>query len=394
MGRKTREGVGKGTAGTCLLDAGLALELGWCRDRYRRFVDAIDGQTEHWLDSGGAVGGEVDLGFLTDGQRKALGQLRRAGAEALRERVAEWPGQVIVCDEAAYPASLAELDRPPAALHVRGDVSLLCEPSVAVVGSRDVSVEAASAARRILDGAIGRGVVVVSGGALGSDAVAHRAAVEAGAPSAVVLPSGVENTAPKSNRGLFSRVIDCGGALVSEYPPRQGVRRYHFRRRNSLMAAMSRGVFVVRAGKKSGTMLTVRAARELNRPLAAMPGRPANPLTYGCHEIIRDGGDLIAGSDHFRTWWGRLAPERCAESETEEEAQSVAVVDIDDDLLEAAAELVESDGAFSLDALERKTGRSAAELQTALLERELSGLVERIPGCARYRLVESVRRSV
>lgn len=368
------------------LRAGLALLVGWSAPRFEQFDNQLETETLAGWWGGPEPDWERDFEWLTAGQRDELARLYRAGADELAGWVADWSGRVVVCGDPDYPSGFDQLDRPPAAIHVLGDAELLIRPGLGVVGSRDIGVSAASAARRILEPAVRRGMTVVSGGALGSDAVAHRAAVATGSATMVVLPSGVHNPSPKTNRSLFRDVVEGHGVLVSEYPPDQGVRRYHFRRRNSLIAAMSRGVAVLRAGSDSGTMLTVEAARQLDRPLGAMPGNPDDPLCHGCHEIIRRGGRLLASPDDLLEWWESLAPGELDEP-TQQGDQQVdsGLARPDCEVLERARELRDSDGAFSIEALARETDRSPSELQTVLLEHELSGVVQRVAGSGRFR---------
>ena len=373
------------------LRRGLALLVGWSAPRFVEFLDKA-GPLDRWWSEASPDWDDDRWGFLTAGQRRQLAELRKEDAEDLARCVDEWSGQVIGYGEEAYPSALDDLSKPPAALHVVGDAGLLDEPSLAVVGSRDIGVSASSSVRRILQPIARRGLVIVSGGALGADAVAHRAAVAAGGSTVVVLPAGLRRPSPKSNRRLFRDVVGAGGLLVSEYPPDSGVRRYHFQRRNSLIAAMSRGVLVLRAGENSGTQLTVDAARRLERPLGAVPGAPDDPLSKGCHEILRRGGRLVARRQDLVDWWATLAPEQNLVPEDDDESGGdggeADTGDWDCEVLECAAELVESDGAFGLEALARETGKSASELQTVILGHELSGIVERAAGGGRFRFVD------
>lgn len=363
---------------------GLAMLVGWSAPRFCRFVKSLEADIRGWLDGQEAALECDTFEFLTKSQRKKLGNLRRMGATSLSQRMKGWKNEVIVFGEEDYPEGLYALKRPPAALHVRGRRRALRKEGIAVVGSRKIGVSTASAARRILEPAVRRGMVVISGGALGADAVAHRAAVDCGGVTVAVLPSGLSNLSPKSNRRLFGDMVENGGLLVSEYPPGCGVRRYHFRRRNRLMAAMSRGVLVLRAAKKSGTMLTVKAARQLKRPLAALPGTPDDPLSRGCHDILRRGGRLVAVADDLLDWWVELGG-LIDDGDGIGTNESVSVTMPECAVLDCAQGLVDSQGAFSMEALVRETGKSAAELQARLLEHELAGFIERTPGGDRFR---------
>lgn len=371
------------------LACGLAMLVGWSAPRFETFVERVGGRIDRsWFARKHDWEGET-FAFLTGRQREQLQQLHRRGAEPLDERVARWTGEIVLCGDEHYPSGLHELDAPPAALHVVGAIEVLDTPGIAVVGSRKIGVAASSSARRILEPVARRGVPIISGGALGADAVAHRCAVDADGPTVAVLPAGLRRRSPKTNRRLFAEIAEQSGVLISEYPPEQGVRRYHFKRRNSLIAAISRGVLVLRAGENSGTMLTVNAARDLQRPTAAMPGTPEDPLSRGCHDIVRQGGQMIASADDLLQWCQTLMPEHLdtewadngGNGDTEEPELPECEV------LAVATEIVDAQGAFSMEALARRTDTSAAELQTVLLGHELSGIVERVAGGDRYRLL-------
>ncbi len=366
----------------------LGLLVGWKAPRFRTFRENV-GPITDWFDGPPPDVDDELYRFLTKTQRRTLRDVHDQGAAEILERVDGWTGQILVFDDELRDTGLGDISKPPAALHVVGDVNLLERPGLAVVGSRDIGVSTAAMARRILEYAISRGLHVISGGARGADAVAHRAAVDGGGSTVVVLPSGIHNPSPKGNRRLFGDVVDAGGLVVSEYPPQQGVRAYHFKRRNSLIVGISRGVLALRAGQDSGTMITVNAARKLDRPRGAVPGNPDDPMAWGCLDILRHGGQMIATGEDLVDWWTELAPEFVekvdASSEPRQLQLDAAVADCE--ILEEARQLVDSAGAFGVEELARRTGTSAAELQTVLLEHELSGIVERIAGGSRFRLV-------
>lgn len=364
------------------LRCALALLVDWQAPEFSRFLEEVNGDVAAWLS---ADDGEADgFDFLSRGQKRQLSQVRLQGAEALLTRAGAWPGRVLLHGDEAYPERLNALESPPAALHVEGRTSLVLRMGVAVVGSRKVGIPLAKSAQRILTPSLRRGLVLFSGGALGADAVGHRCAVDVGAATVAVLPSGLRRLSPKSNRRLFAKIVEGRGALVSEYAPDQGVRKYHFRRRNTIIAALSLGVLVLRAAEKSGTMLTVEAARKLGRPLAAVPGPPDDPLSCGCHQILRQGGRLVATDDDLLQWWRQLDPKADIESPKKSRQGRLPILP-DCAVLQAATGLVAADGAFSLECLVRSTGKTSAELQALLLTHELAGVVERVGG-ERYRI--------
>nr|HEX4317082.1 DNA-processing protein DprA [Kofleriaceae bacterium] len=174
-------------------------------------------------------------------------------------------------------------------LEVRGDLAGLdtAAPSVAIVGARAATRAAMDRAHRFAAHLARRGVLVVSGGALGIDGAAHRGALAGGGHTAVVLGSGVDVPYPKRHAALFEAIVARGGALISMFPAGTQPLRHTFPRRNPLIAALADCVIVVEADVRSGSLSTARAASELARPLGACPGSP------GCARLLRSGAGVI-----------------------------------------------------------------------------------------------------
>jgi len=204
---------------------------------------------------------------------------------------APWPSfplRLLERGDPAYPPSLAALARPPARLWLRG-TGRLTGSWGAVVGSRRADLPGLAAAAEIAAGLVQAGVGVLSGGALGIDAAAHRGALEAGGRAVAVLPGGLDRPTPVTNQGLFLQLLRAGGLLVGECPPGTPVWPGAFSRRNLLLAALARVVIVVQAGGGSGTLITADHARRLGRPLLVVPGGWRSPGREGCHALLRAG---------------------------------------------------------------------------------------------------------
>jgi DNA processing protein len=248
------------------------------------------------------------------GQDESLADLARAerfGARLVIPEDDEWPAvplhALTVATSREPTDHRAQPDRtlapvPPVALWVRGPARLdeLVDRSVAVVGSR-----ASTAYGEHVAGEVGyqlgeRGWTVVSGGAFGIDAAAHRGALAAEAPTLAVLACGVDRPYPAAHGALFSRIAETG-LLVSEWPPGCAPLRHRFLVRNRLIAALTRGTVVVEAAARSGAQATAKRAHRLGRQVMVVPGPVTSAMSVGCHELLRDeeaGATLVASAAH------------------------------------------------------------------------------------------------
>ena len=186
-----------------------------------------------------------------------------------------------------YPEQLARVVDRPAELRVRG--TLGDQRRVAVVGTRRPDPYGEEVARELARDLARAGISVVSGGALGIDGVAHAAALEAGGHTVAVLGTGVDVLHPATHRPLFERMLAAGGALVSELPDGTPGFRSNFPRRNRIVSGMSEAVIVVRAGARSGALITADWARAQGVPVFAVPGDVRDPLSAGPHALLRAG---------------------------------------------------------------------------------------------------------
>lgn len=219
------------------------------------------------------------------------------------------PPQVLTLESDRYPTSLRDLRDPPPQLFLRGNTGLLKGRMVAIVGSRAATPVGRRAAEQMARELSEAGLTVVSGMALGIDGAAHRGALLGSGGTVAVLGAGPDRPYPAGNREIFNTIADRG-LLLSEFPPGEPARPYHFPRRNRLIAALAAAIVVVEAARRSGALITVDHALDLGREVFALPGSVENPQAEGTNALLRDGAHLVtcAGDLLETLGWSVPAP--------------------------------------------------------------------------------------
>jgi DNA processing protein len=201
----------------------------------------------------------------------------------------------IMAGAAAFPELLSQIPDPPKQLYVLGDSleTLLARPRLAVVGSRKASPYGLHVTHSLTRELAEQGMVIVSGLALGIDGAAHQAALEAGGLTIAVLPCGLDRIYPSTNRSLALKILEKGGALVSEYPEATEPRKENFIARNRLISGLSDGVLIPEAAAKSGSLHTAGFALEQGRAVMAVPGNITSLNSAGTNNLIKTGATPI-----------------------------------------------------------------------------------------------------
>ncbi|MDR2246714.1 MAG: DNA-processing protein DprA [Treponema sp.] len=218
---------------------------------------------------------------------------------AARQRGIGWASY----GESAYPPLLRELYDPPVVLFYRGALPDPERPLAAVVGTRRPSGYAAGQAYDIARDLGRGGVPVVSGLALGIDAMAHRGNLAGGGKTIAVLGSGPDMVFPATNRGVARAILENGGALISEYPPGTESAKWRFPARNRIIAALARGILIVEAPALSGALITAQFALEQGKDLWIASAGIASPWGEGCRALAEDGGRIIEGAREILVEW-------------------------------------------------------------------------------------------
>jgi len=193
-----------------------------------------------------------------------------------------------------YPSILKEITDPPERLYVQGNLDLLREPSLAIVGMRRCSKLGENLAFEWARDLSRQGLTIISGLAFGIDAAAHRGAIEGSGKTIAVIPSCLPEITPRSHRKLANEILASGGLLLSELDVPRPPLKHEFLVRNRLVSGLSRGVLVVEAAHRSGALNTANHALDQNRDIMAIPGRINDPCSQGCNRLIRDGAALVS----------------------------------------------------------------------------------------------------
>lgn len=276
--------------------------------RFRRLLSAF-GSASAALSAPASAWRTLGLPQVSADMRRDA-QVREQASAALRWLEAP-DHHLLTWGDPSYPALLAELSDAPPLLFVAGEVSLLERPQLAIVGSRRASKPGLDTARAFARSLAAGGFVITSGLALGIDGAAHEGALDATGATVAVLGTGLEHLYPRRHLGLAQRIVEQGGAVLSELPLQCPPQAANFPRRNRIISGLSLGVLVVEASPSSGSLITARLAAEQGREVYAIPGSIHHPGARGCHELIRQGATLVESIEHIleglRGWTGQVA---------------------------------------------------------------------------------------
>jgi len=299
------------------------------------------------------------------------------GAARELDALAKLGGRMIAACEADYPQGLAALDAPPPLISVLGHPHLLKKEMVAIVGARNASALARKFAETLSRDLGFAGLVVVSGLARGIDASAHEAALAVG--TVAVVAGGVDVIYPPENDRLYERIRDQG-AIVSEMRLAEAPQARHFPRRNRIISGLARGVVVVEAAEKSGSLITAQCALEQGREVFAVPGSPLDPRARGANRLIREGATLTENADDVLAVLSPMLGAGFREPNGPAPSPNGAGREEEADRIRAAVEEALSPAPVAIDDLIRQLAAPPGAVLTVILELELAGRCMRHPG--------------
>ncbi len=278
----------------------------------------------------------------------------------------------ITINDEKYPKMLKEIYDAPAGIFYKGNIEVLGAPSVGVVGSRKISLYAQRSTPFIVKELAKNGVVIASGLALGVDTFAHQATVEVGGKTVAVLGGGLDkkNFYPPQNYDLARKIIETGGAVISEHSVGAPPLNFNFPQRNRIISGLSLGILVVEAAERSGALITAKTALDQNREVFAVPGNIFQTNSYGTNELIKKGAHLVTTASDIMEILDFKKVAAYAENkkiipENPDEEKILAVLSADP---------------LHIDAICRAVNMEAARLNGLLMMMEMKGMVKNLGG--------------
>jgi DNA processing protein len=343
---------------------------------YRRLI--------HRFGSAGAALAQLPELAKRGGRTRPLVAAPIKQIEAELADAAKLGARYVFLGEPDYPPALAATEDAPPCLILLGDAARLSLPCVGIVGARKASANGQKIARELAHGMAAAGWCVVSGLARGIDGAAHQGALSAGPDKGgtiAVVAGGVDNIYPQENAALRDRIL-ADGLVVSEMPPGLKPRDIHFPRRNRIISGLSKGVVVVEAALRSGSLITARMAGEQGREVMAVPGSPLDPRCRGANRLIREGAALVEDPEQILeilTGLGHQSREIGQPlSEIDQPIDFVTDTDVDHIRRVVLERLGPSP--IAVDELLRQCQSSPPVIGQVLLELDLAGRLERHPG--------------
>lgn len=266
-------------------------------------------------------------------------------------------------DKHNYLRLLSEIPSPPKQLYVMGILPAERLPSVAIVGTRKPSSYGKEVTQRLAYDLAKKGLVIISGLALGVDGIAHRAALEAGGITIAVLANGLPQIYPATHKDLADQITKQGGAVLSEYEPETSARTYQFLQRNRIVSGLSDAIIITEAAARSGTLNTAMHALEQGKEVFVVPGNITSPLSTGCNTLLKQGARPATCADDILEV---IAPDLL---------QSQATLALGNSPLETTIIQLLTSGVRDGEELQRRSGSTISEFNTALTMMEITGSI-------------------
>lgn len=300
-------------------------------------------------------------------------------AQKLIQSSLDWVAQhhshsVISLDCSNYPAMLAQISSAPLLLFVQGNQAILHQPQIAMVGSRNPGLQGKQLARKIAADLTHSGWKITSGLALGIDGCAHQGCLDVNGETVAVLGTAINQVYPRRHAKLAEQILANQGCILSEFAPGMPSLAENFPRRNRIISGLTYGTLVVEAAIKSGSLITAKYALEQNRDVYAVPGNVNNPMSAGCHHLIKQGAKLVESAEDINSEYSHL--DFIQSSSSQKNLQKNSLENLATDQLLDSVEYEVT----SLDLVAQRCNLPVNEVLAKLLEYELRGIVASVPG--------------
>ena len=328
---------------------------------------------------------EKALEALPDLQKKGGGKshpkiMSRDAATKELHALEKRGGKLLCACEADYPLALSAIDDAPPVLRVMGNLDVLAQQTVGIVGARNASLNGRKFTHKLARDLGEAGCVIASGLARGIDTSAHEGSLATG--TIAVVAGGVDVIYPKENTGLYGTILDQGGLIIAENALGTQPTAQHFPRRNRIVSGLSAGVVVVEATVRSGSLITARLAAEQGRDVFAVPGFPSDPRASGPNKLLKDGATLVENAQDILSQISQFEPTTVPNGLFEEKQEldwTNAPAEPDNTERDKITSLL-SHQPVSVDEIVRTCHVNISGVQTVLLELELAGRLSRLPG--------------
>lgn len=271
-----------------------------------------------------------------------------------------------------YPKLLAQISDPPKQLYCRGNLELLNSECIAVVGTRKLTPYGKESAQYITRGLATAGFTIVSGLAMGIDAIAHQTTLETGGKTIAVLGGGVsdKNIGPRVNLPLARKILENGGLLVSEYSDKETIRPFNFAVRDRIISGLSKGVVIVEADRDSGSLITAQCALDQNRDVFAVPGNIFSNKSSGSHDLIKSGAKLVTSARDITDEYG---------SNLNLFSPNLSPISTQNPTYKSIIAILEDKGESSIDEIINcLTSTNTSDILSSLSVLEINGLIKRM----------------
>lgn len=269
-----------------------------------------------------------------------------------------------------FPEKLKNIPNPPKQLFLEGNIDLLKETSIAIIGSRNATKNGQKLAQKFAQELSLQGLTIISGMAKGIDGMAHRSTLDVRGKTIAVLGCGLNHIYPEENTTLYHKILKNDGLIVSEYPPNTEPAYQQFLQRNRIVSGLSIGVLIIEAGHRSGTSVTARLAHEQDRKVFVLPHEIENKYGVGTNQLIRKGAILVTSTKEIINEYEYLTYKT---SNIREEKQKRKFVTKDDKIV---YELIEK-GFNQIDEISQKTNKPVSKIANIILLLEIEGYVEK-----------------